>query len=68
MFNLPRNVGPIDRALRVALGLALLSQAFTGPQALWGYIGFIPLFTAAVGWCPLYSVLGFSTNKVRGVR
>jgi hypothetical protein len=62
---LARNVGTIDRAVRALAGVGLLSLAFTGPQTAWGYLGFIPLLTAALGTCPLYSVLGFSTCPVR---
>lgn len=62
---LPRNVGNIDRILRFALGIALLSIAFTGPKTPWGFIGFIPLLTATLRTCPLYTLLGFSTCKVR---
>ncbi|WP_373062200.1 DUF2892 domain-containing protein [Gemmatimonas sp.] len=61
---LPKNIGSVDRALRVALGLGLLAIAFTGPQTQWGYLGFIPLLTAAIGSCPLYTILGFSTCAV----
>jgi hypothetical protein len=50
-----------DRALRVALGLGLLSLAFFGPRAPWGFLGLIPLATGLLGNCPLYSVLGVST-------
>ncbi len=62
---LPRNVGSIDRIFRFALGIALLSIAFTGPKTPWGFIGFIPLLTATLRTCPLYTLLGFSTCKVR---
>jgi Protein of unknown function (DUF2892) len=62
---LSKNIGPIDRALRFALGVGLLSIAFTGPQTAWGYLGFIPLLTATLGSCPLYSVFGWTTCPVR---
>jgi hypothetical protein len=62
---LAKNVGTIDRTVRALAGIGLLSLAFTGPQTAWGYLGFIPLLTAALGTCPLYSVLGFSTCPVR---
>lgn len=55
------NVGPVDRALRALLGLAVLSLAFVGPRTPWGYLGLLPLVTALVGWCALYQVLGIST-------
>lgn len=56
-----RNEGTIDRALRIILGLVLLSLIFVGPQSLWGLVGLIPLATGLLGWCPLYQLLGFST-------
>ena len=56
-----RNEGTIDRALRIILGLGLISLVFVGPQTAWGWIGIIPLVTGALGTCPLYSMLGIST-------
>ncbi len=56
-----RNEGTIDRALRVILGLVLLSLVFIGPQTPWGWVGIVPLLTGLVGMCPLYSVLGINT-------
>jgi hypothetical protein len=55
------NVGGIDRILRVVLGLALIGMAAFGVIGAWGWIGLVPLLTAAMGYCPLYTVLGFST-------
>lgn len=55
------NVGSADRVLRAAPGLAVLSLAFVGPETPWGYLGLVPLFTAAMGGCPLYSVFGINT-------
>lgn len=60
-----KNVGTVDRVFRFALGIALLSIAFTGPKTAWGFLGFIPFLTAALGSCPLYTLLGFSTCAVR---
>ncbi len=60
-----KNEGTVDRVLRVILGLVLLSLVFVGPQTLWGLIGIIPLVTGLVGTCPVYSVLGISTCKVK---
>jgi hypothetical protein len=61
MNVLVKNEGSIDRAVRVVLGLALLSLTFVGPQTLWGLLGIIPLFTGAVGMCPLYRIVGVNT-------
>ena len=58
-----RNVGSLNRGLRVIIGLALLGFALmSGHQYAWiGWIGVVPLLTAAVGSCPLYSMFGMST-------
>ena len=58
---MPINEGTADRALRVVLGIAILSLAFVGPRTPWGYLGFVPLLTGVVGLCPLYTIFGFST-------
>ncbi|MBC2835620.1 YgaP family membrane protein [Paragemmobacter straminiformis] len=66
---LKTNVGPLDRTLRVILGLVLLGAFFFGKgEGPWHYallIGVVPLATAAVSNCPLYSVLGLSTCPVK---
>jgi len=58
---LPTNEHKIERALRVVLGLVLLSLVFVGPKTAWGWIGLVPLVTGFVGSCPLYTLLGWST-------
>lgn len=60
-----RNEGTLDRALRVIVGLVLIALVFVGPQTPWGWIGLVPLLTGLVGMCPLYSILGINTCKVR---
>ena len=60
-----RNMGTIDRAIRAVVGLVLISLVFVGPQTLWGWIGLVPLATAAVGFCPAYRPLGLSTCKTK---
>ncbi len=57
----PVNVHRIERVIRAALGLAVLSLVFIGPQSAWGYLGLIPLATALLGSCPAYTLLGIST-------
>lgn len=56
-----RNMGTLDRGLRVAAGLALVALAATGTVGVWGWIGVVPLVTAAIGWCPAYTLLGIRT-------
>ena len=57
------NVGNLDRALRILIGLALIALAVFGKIGAWGYIGIVPLLTGAVAMCPLYSLLGLSTTS-----
>lgn len=58
-----KNVGMIDRILRVVLGLALLAYLVLGSSSLRfiGLVGIVPLLTALVGHCPMYTLFGFST-------
>jgi uncharacterized membrane protein YccC len=56
-----RNIGTIDRILRLVVGLALISIVFVGPQTPWGWLGLVPLATAILGWCPPYALFGIST-------
>ena len=62
---MPRNEGTIDRALRVILGLVLISLVFVGPQTMWGWVGVVPLLTGLVGFCPLYRLVGINTCPMR---
>lgn len=55
------NVGNIDRIVRVVLGLVLIGLTLAGSIGPWGWIGVVPLLTAALGTCPLYTLLGMST-------
>jgi hypothetical protein len=65
------NVGTIDRALRIVVGgLALIADALKLglPATGWnwvGWIGVVPLLTALIGSCPLYSLLGASTCPLK---
>lgn len=56
-----KNEAGWDRAIRVALGLGLLSLTAVGPQTWLGLLGLVPLITGLWGFCPLYTVLGLST-------
>jgi hypothetical protein len=61
------NEGTIDRALRVTLGVALLYLGWGGVVAgglgtALGVLGFVPLLTGLVGWCPVYRLLGIDTR------
>ena len=55
------NEGGLDRGLRIVAGLVLIGLALAGTIGAWGWIGIIPLATGLMGWCPLYTMLGFNT-------
>lgn len=57
-----KNVGGIDRILRILIGLALVGWGVYA-QSWWGAIGAIPLLTGLVSWCPMYLPFGLKTCK-----
>ena len=52
-----------DRIIRIAIGALLLAMAAIGILGAWAWIGVVPLATGLMGWCPLYSLLGFQTSR-----
>jgi len=56
-----KNIHPVERAVRVVVGLVLTSMAFIGPANPWFFLGLIPIATGLMGWCPPYAMLGIST-------
>ncbi len=58
------NVGNIDRGLRVVFGLVLISLVFVGPHTPWGWLGVVPLATAAFRFCPAYRLFGINTYSM----
>jgi len=61
------NEGSVDRIVRAIVGVALLVVAFAGMvTGAWawvlGIVGAVLLVTGAVGFCPIYSVLGMRTT------
>ncbi len=60
-----KNESGIDRALRLIVGVVLLTFVFVGPKTALGWIGIVPLATGLVGFCPLYRLLGIDTCRVK---
>ena len=60
-----KNVGQIERYIRIAVGALLVSMIFWGPQSYWFALGLVPLTTGLLGWCPPYQLLGISTCKTK---
>ena len=66
MFS--KNVGGIDRILRIVVGVVLIALFFVFPEAGWRYwalIGIVPLVTGLFSTCPLYSILGLNTCPMK---
>lgn len=59
-----KNVGSLDRALRIIVGLALLAGFALNRDGAYSWlylIGIIPLVTGLMSSCPLYTILGLRT-------
>ncbi len=59
-----------DRVARIVLGIVLLYLGWSGTiGGAWGtflgILGFVPLATGLMGWCPLYAIFRFRTNTAR---
>lgn len=57
-----KNIGNLDRALRFIFGLALIGVGIYFENYIVSVIGVIPIGTALLRWCPLYTPLGINTG------
>jgi hypothetical protein len=60
-----KNVGGLDRTIRIVAGVALIAAAATSTIGAWGYVGVVPLLTGLMSWCPPYKLLGFNTCSIK---
>ena len=60
-----RNVGRLDRAVRLVVGVMLLGLygALEPPLRYFTLIGLLLVTTAFTGFCPAYTLLGISTCR-----
>jgi len=58
------NVGKTDKIIRIIIGLIIIVIGFYF-KSWWGVVGVIPIFTAAIGWCPAYLPFGISSCKIK---
>lgn len=63
-----KNMGTVDRVVRIVLALAVALLYFTGVisgtlAVILGIVALILLLTGIVGFCPLYAPFKFSTNR-----
>lgn len=65
---LTKNVGQVDRIIRIAIGVALLVGFFLNSGATYGWLylvgAAIALATGLLSSCGLYSIFGISTCKL----
>jgi hypothetical protein len=59
-----RNLGMLDRLIRLVIGVMILGLygALEPPLRYLTLVGLIPLGTALVGSCPIYTLFGWSTR------
>ncbi|HMS27879.1 MAG TPA: DUF2892 domain-containing protein [Burkholderiaceae bacterium] len=64
-----KNVGSTDRIIRAIVGIVLLALASMGNFGAYAWVGYVlgavMLGTAAIGWCPPYSLFGINTCAVK---
>jgi hypothetical protein len=58
-----KNMGTIDRSLRIVAGLALIGASLAGWIGAWGWLGIVPLATGLSGFCPAYLPFGIRTCR-----
>lgn len=56
-----KNIHPLERVFRIILGVGLIVFALVGVESSWGYVGFLPLITGLMGWCPPYALINYSS-------
>ena len=60
-----KNVGGIDRVVRIVAGLALIALAATGQIGAWGWLGAVVLATGVFSFCGAYTLFGFNTFPMK---
>ncbi|MGE5715651.1 MAG: DUF2892 domain-containing protein [Acidobacteriota bacterium] len=58
-----KNIGNIERVVRVILGILVVSLAFVGPRSPWAFLGIIPILTGVIGYCLPYALFGIDTTS-----
>lgn len=60
-----RNIGLLDRWLRIVLGAVLIGLVLNEQIGVWGWIGIVPVLTGLISRCPLYHLFGIRTCAVK---
>lgn len=61
------NIGKVDSIIRIIIGVCLFALLFIleGNIKFIGLIGVIPLLTAFIKFCPLYTLFGINTCSTK---
>ncbi|APV44713.1 hypothetical protein Dform_01389 [Dehalogenimonas formicexedens] len=66
-MKLKQNLGPVDGLIRALLGVGLFLLANLTVEGIRDGVlevaAVILIFTAVLGYCPIYALLGFTTRK-----
>ena len=62
-----KNIGTLDRGVRIVLGLAIIGLGVYFKNWL-GLIGVALILSGLIGWCGLYKLLGINTCKIKKVK
>lgn len=57
-----RNVGKTDKTIRIVVGVVIIAIGIVA-KSWWGLVGVVPLATAFINYCPLYSIMGINTSS-----
>ena len=62
-----KNVGSIDKIVRLILALGLFSLFFIleGNARYWALMGLIPLVTGLINFCPIWAIFGVNTCPLK---
>lgn len=65
-----KNIGTVDRYLRLGVGVGLLLVALLAPlsvglRAIIALLGAFTVFEALVGWCGFYALIGKNTCPIQ---
>jgi len=58
-----KNMGKIDRIVRVVIGVLLVGNFFVGTGHIASWIGVVLIVTGALGFCPIYLFLKFDSRS-----
>lgn len=60
-----KNVGKIDKTIRILLGTILLGAGYFYGSWILGILGVVSIATGLLNFCGLYSIIGLNTCKIQ---